>query len=113
MADAPENSKYHCDLCQYDCKYPAQWKSHCKSKKHINNGQKPVRIDKKPPQKCTNCEYSTTKTTNMRLHYLNHHATKEERKKEFTSWGYYCEECEYGSFTKSLFEIHINSKHRK
>lgn len=44
----------------------------------------------------------------MKLHYLNHHSTKEERKKEFK---FYCDECNYGSFIHSLFKIHLETKH--
>ncbi len=46
--------------------------------------------------------------TNMKLHYLNHHATKEERKKEFK---YYCEGCDFGHFTKALYKAHLETKH--
>jgi hypothetical protein len=44
----------------------------------------------------------------MKLHCLNHHSTKEERKKEFK---FYCDECNYGSFIQSLFKIHLETKH--
>ena len=51
------------------------------------------------------CDYTTT---NMKLHYLNNHANKEERKKEFK---YYCEECDFGNFSKGLFKLHMETKH--
>lgn len=54
------------------------------------------------------CDYTTTRTTNMKLHYLNNHANKEERKKEFK---YYCEVCDFGNFSKGLFKLHMETKH--
>ena len=53
------------------------------------------------------CDYTTTRTTNMKLHYLNNHANKEEREKEFK---YYCEVCDFGNFSKGLFKLHMKSK---
>jgi hypothetical protein len=44
----------------------------------------------------------------MKLHYLNNHANKEERKKDFK---YYCEPCDFGNFSKSLFKLHMDIKH--
>jgi hypothetical protein len=34
---------------------------------------------------------------------------EEERKKEFK---YYCEECDFGNFSKGLFKLHMESKHK-
>ena len=44
----------------------------------------------------------------MKLHYLNHHSNKEERKNEFK---YYCEPCDFGHFTKALYKAHLEAKH--
>ena len=68
-------SKYHCDTCNYDCLYPAHWKQHIESEKHKNEGKRKPRSDKKFDPKCNVCDYTTTRTTNMKLHYLIHHAT--------------------------------------
>ena len=73
--------KYYCDCCQYKCIYPAHWKQHIESEKHKNNGKRKTRCDKVLEPKCKCCEYTTTRTINMKLHYLNNHANKEERKK--------------------------------
>ena len=43
----------------------------------------------------------------MKLHYLNNHSNKEE-KKEFK---YYCENCDFGNFSKGLFKLHMGAKH--
>jgi len=53
--------------------------------------------------------YTKTRITNIKLHYLNNQANKEERKKEFK---YYCEECDFGNFSKGLFKLHMESKHQ-
>ena len=58
---------------------------------------------------CKLCDYTTTRTTNMKLHYLNNHANKEERKKEFK---FYCEACDFGNFSKGLFKLHMETKHK-
>ena len=100
-------SKYYCKTCDYHCKYPAHWKQHCDSKKHKNGGQREKR-DKTFTGKCSECNFITTQTTNLQLHYLNHHANKEARKKGFK---YYCESCDYGSFVRRLYQIHLDTKH--
>ena len=66
------------------------------------------RKDKKLEPQCKLCKYNTTSSTNMKLHYLNNHANKEERKKDFK---YYCEPCDFGNFSKSLFKLHMDIKH--
>jgi hypothetical protein len=40
----------------------------------------------------------------MKIHKLNKHLTKEDRQIEFT---HYCKCCDYGSFSKDSFNIHI------
>jgi hypothetical protein len=100
--------KYHCEACNYKCLYQAHWKQHLECEKHKNNGKRKTRSDKILEPKCKSCEYTTTRTTNMKLHYLNHHSNKEERKKEFK---YYCESCDFGHFTKGLFKLHMEAKH--
>ena len=47
------------------------------------------------------------KTTNFKLHYLNKHATKEERKQEFK---FYCEKCDFGCFVEVLLNRHLETK---
>jgi hypothetical protein len=90
------------------CTYPAHWKQHIECEKHKNNGKRKPRCDRVLEPKCKICEYTTTKTTNMKLHYLNNHAMIAERKMGFK---YYCETCDFGTFSKSLFKLHENAKH--
>ncbi len=101
-------TKYICDVCNYKCIYQSHWKQHIESDKHKNNGIRKPRSDKVLEPKCRLCDYKTNRTINMKLHYLNNHANKEERKKEFK---YYCEECDFGNFSKSLFKLHMEVKH--
>ena len=69
--------KFNCEKCQYNCKYLSEWNEHILCKKHTGEKRKP-RSDKTLDEKCKFCEYKPTKTTNLQLHYLNKHATKEE-----------------------------------
>jgi hypothetical protein len=101
-------TKYYCECCNYKCIYPAHWKQHLECEKHKNNGKRKTRSDKVLEPKCKLCDYTTTRTTNMKLHYLNNHANKEERKNGFK---YYCEECDFGNFSKGLFKLHMDTKH--
>ena len=43
----------------------------------------------------------------MNLHYLNKHATKEERQTGFT---FYCDKCDFGCFVEVLYMRHIETK---
>jgi len=69
------------------------------------------RNDKILEEHCSFCDYKPTKTTNYKLHYLNKHATKEEREKDFP---FYCKKCDFGSFNKVLLDRHLETdKHTK
>jgi hypothetical protein len=47
----------------------------------------------------------------LKQHILNEHGTLEEREKDFK---YYCKLCDFGSFSKNIYENHIISdKHKK
>ena len=83
MEEVDSNGKYYCSKCDFKCKYPAHWNQHLISNKH-NNVKRKARSDKILEPKCKLCDYQTNKTTNMKLHYLNHHSTKEERKKSLS-----------------------------
>jgi hypothetical protein len=100
--------KYWCESCNYGCKYLSHWNQHTESKRHKNNGIRPPRRDKVFEPNCRLCNYTTNRTTNMKLHYLNNHATQEERKNKFK---YYCEACDFGNYSKSLFKLHMEAKH--
>jgi hypothetical protein len=101
--------KYVCEKCELYTNAKSTYDKHLLSGKH-NTGKRAIRCDKKIKEKCDHCEYKTKSATNMNLHVLNNHATKEERKKKLP---YYCEYCDYGTYGKSLYEKHINSEKHK
>ena len=100
-------TKYYCECCNYKCIYPAHWKQHLECEKHKNNGKRKTRSDKVLEPKCKLCDYTTTRTTNMKLHYLNKHATKEERQAGFN---FYCDKCDFGCFVNILFSRHLETQ---
>jgi hypothetical protein len=99
---------YECKCCNYKCINVAHWKQHIETAKHKNMGKRLPRSDKMFEPKCKLCNYITTRTTNMKLHYLNKHGNRQERMRDFK---YYCEGCDFGSFSKSLFKLHKEAKH--
>ena len=99
-------SKYSCEKCNFNCDYLSIWNQHLLSNKHTGNKRK-ERNDKILEEKCKFCDYTPTKTTNLKLHYLNKHATKEERKKDFN---FYCEKCDFGCFVNILFTRHLETQ---
>jgi hypothetical protein len=99
-------SKYYCGKCEFKCNHESHWSEHIKSKRHCGEKRK-ERCDKKLEDKCKYCDYVPSKTTNYKLHYLNKHATKEERIKEFL---YYCEKCDFGTNATILFQRHLETQ---
>lgn len=102
--------KFHCKKCEFDTNYKSKWEIHIDSELH-KTGKKKIRSDKIRIEKCPECEYESKINTNMRQHILIKHSTTEDREKEFT---YYCKYCDYGTFAKSLYQIHKKTKkHRQ
>jgi hypothetical protein len=99
--------RYHCECCNYHCMYLSHWNQHCESERHKNNGIRKIRSDKRLNPQCKDCSYNSTNSTNMKVHCLNQHSPKEERKKEFK---YYCERCDFGTFVEILFTRHTETK---
>jgi hypothetical protein len=103
-------SKYYCKKCDFKCNYDSHWNEHLESKRHTGEKRKD-RSDKQLEEKCKFCDYIPKNLTNYKLHYLNNHATKEERMEEFP---YYCEKCDFGCFGGVLYQRHIETqKHLK
>ena len=70
-----------------------------------------INSDKKEEFKCEICNlYTTNQQTNLKLHILNNHKTKEERKNEFP---YYCELCDSGCMEEKLYKKHLETKKHK
>ena len=95
--------KYNCEKCQYKCSYLSEWNEHSSSKKHTGEKRK-ERSDKILEEQCKFCQYKSTKTTNMKLHILTNHSTKEDRKKGMK---YYCDKCDFGTNAEVLFNRHL------
>ena len=99
--------KYSCDKCSYYTNTKLSFDRHVKSTLHIT-GQRKIRTDKlNKIFKCDKCNYETKNEYNNKTHYLNNHSTNEERKLQFT---FYCEKCDFGCFTQSSYNIHIETK---
>ncbi len=98
--------KYNCKKCNYSCNYLSEWNEHLETKKHTGEKRK-GRNDKILEEVCKFCLYKPIKTTNMKLHYLNKHATKEERQNGFN---FYCDKCDFGCFVNILFSRHLETQ---
>lgn len=109
MKEIINEYKYICDKCDYKCNFISQWNNHIKTDLH-KTGKRKTRTDKKEVGKCNKCDYITNNHTTMLKHILNKHSTIEERKQKFK---FYCELCDFGSFSKDTFDIHINSDKHK
>ena len=105
-----ENKPFKCDKCICSFKSKYEYERHCKSKKHIN-GNKIHPIKPKDKFKCQHCDlYTTKQQTNLKLHILNNHKTKAERKEEFP---FYCELCDSGTLKDTQFKKHLDTKKHK
>lgn len=103
-------NKYECEKCNFKTNIKSRWESHIRTELHIT-GTRKKRSDCKEPLQCDRCEYKTKNKTLLIQHKLNEHASIEERKKEFR---YYCENCDYGTFSIDLYNRHIQTdKHKK
>jgi hypothetical protein len=106
MTTIDQKKEFHCDKCDYTCIYESHWKQHTESKKH-NNITRKSRSDKTLEPKCKLCTFETINSANMLVHILTKHSGPERRKKEFK---YYCEKCDFGTFTQILFTRHLETK---
>lgn len=105
-----ETYKYVCNECRYKTNVKSRWEAHIKTELH-KTGTRKKRKDIKEPFKCKKCEYETKNKTLLKQHKLNEHGTIEERKEKFK---YYCEVCDFGTFSIDIFNKHNNTrKHKK
>lgn len=98
--------KYKCKKCKYYTNYESKWEIHTSSELH-KTGKKKIRSDKIVIEKCSDCDYKSRINTNMKQHILTKHGTKSDRENEFT---YYCKYCDFGTFGKSSYKIHRQTK---
>lgn len=98
--------KYICKKCDYFTNAQSAYEKHLISGKH-KTGKKSIRCDKKYPEKCEICDYKPKNNKSYIEHKLLYHSTIEERKKYYK---FYCEKCNYGTVTESLYNKHIETK---
>ena len=98
--------KFVCNDCRFNTNFESLWKKHIMTELH-KTGKKKIRSDKKFSEKCTQCNYIGKNYTNMTQHVLNDHSTKDERKVGFK---YYCNYCDIGTFSKTTYKTHIETK---
>lgn len=102
--------KYVCEKCNFKCRFNSQWQKHIATELHTT-GFKKKRSDIKDAYKCDKCPYETRNITMFKQHKLSEHGTKEERE---ANCKYYCKDCDFGTFSKDIFDKHINTnKHKK
>ena len=101
--------KYVCGNCKFKCNFKSQWDIHIVTELH-RTGKRKKRSDYKEPQKCDICDYKTKNTITFIKHTLNEHATKKERKEGFK---YYCEYCDFGTFSNDTMNLHNETKKHK
>lgn len=101
--------KFKCDKCEYFTNAKSGWIKHINSGMHLE-GHRAIRCDKKLIDKCPKCDYTTKNTIAMDTHILNNHSTNKERKEKFR---YYCEVCDFGSFSGKHYKKHLETQRHK
>jgi hypothetical protein len=99
--------KFYCDKCDYKCDYPAHWKQHIESDKHLNEGKRQPRCDRILDPQCALCSYKTFNSVGMKTHQLTKHLSLEDRLNNFK---FYCNKCDFGTFGEILFTRHLETK---
>jgi hypothetical protein len=103
MESNQKNFKYMCENCNLFTNAKSTYDKHLTSGIH-NTGKRAIRCDKKGLDKCPNCDYITKSNMGMEQHILNNHSNKKERKERFK---YYCENCDFGTFRKNIYDNHL------
>jgi hypothetical protein len=97
--------KFYCEKCKYGTNVKHAMKVHEISELHKTG--KHGSTKKIDFYRCNKCDYVHEHKYNYKTHMLNKHGTKEERKETFK---YFCEKCDVGTFSKGIFDIHLDSK---
>ena len=104
------NFEFICEKCNYKTNIKGSYDAHLLTELHIN-GKRKQRSDKLYPKKCEKCNVMIKNKITEELHYLNDHASLEEREKNFL---FYCKCCDYGSLYEDQFNKHKETnKHKK
>lgn len=105
-----ENNNFTCEKCNYTTNIKSSWLKHLTTELH-QNGIRKKRSDCKEPFKCEKCNYLNKNIITLKKHFLNEHADKQQREKDFK---FYCSECDVGTFSIDTYNIHLNTnKHKK
>jgi len=82
-----------------------------KRKKYIQIKSKPKKSsDNKVTYICDICQHDGKNKTGKIIHYLNYHATLEER---INQYNYYCKTCNFGVMSEGLYKTHLQTKKHK
>jgi len=100
------NYKFSCEKCNYYTNAKSLWEIHAKTNKHTGN-ERVGRCDKKLLDSCPHCSYTINNNICMEQHILNNHSSKKDRKEKFK---FYCEKCDFGTFSRYIFNHHNNAK---
>ncbi len=108
-----EQYKYYCEKCNYYTNIKNSMNLHIKSNLHLTGelGKRNIKTeDKKKTYKCDKCDFISKNKNNYMVHKLNKHSTTEERK---CGYKYYCELCDFGVFSQSLYNKHLETETHK
>jgi len=98
--------KYECEKCNYFTNAQSAYENHLITGKH-KTGKNTTRCDKKFPEKCEICNYEPKTNKSYIEHNLLYHSTIDKRKEYYK---YFCEKCNYGTLTESLYNRHLETK---
>ena len=118
-----KNLNFYCEKCDIYFNYKSFYNKHLTTNQHTNNERK-LRSDKGKERKknseknidnfiikkqhtCNICDYKTINIHNYENHILNNHSSIEDKEKKFT---FYCKVCNFGVFTKSSYDKHLETK---
>jgi hypothetical protein len=103
--------KYSCQKCNYNTNLLSSIKAHYTTNLHKNGIHGLRKYNEDVNLECNICKYKLKTVSLLQLHLLNNHSTKKIRSESFK---FYCVECNFGTNSKSKYELHINSsKHKR
>ncbi len=103
---------FFCDKCNYGTNNKMSMVVHEHTTLHLTGKHGKTNLPKgeKKIYVCDKCDFTNPNKINFLVHKLGKHATKEERKQGFK---FYCEFCDFGVMTKSLFNTHLDTMTHK
>jgi len=105
-----DKKEYVCKKCNYKTEFKHCYEKHLTTQLH-KTGKRKTRSDKKVPDKCPHCLYTSKVNTDMQTHIITKHMSQDEQKEKFP---FYCDHCKQGVLYKSQYDRHLDStKHKK